>query len=144
MTNLAAIPLREDVASPMAPRNDEEGEEDDLPVRRFHTASSPFTVERELLVTIDSSRADGGKGPVRPGEKVKVTVTTTDPQGKPVPAELSLAMVEQSLLDRFAWPLPAIDAFFRGQRRQPAVRTMSSDTLASRISTQPIHHGLLA
>ena len=43
-----------------------------------------------------------------------MTVTTTDPQGKPVAAELSLAMVEQSLLERFASPLPSIGDFFRG------------------------------
>ena len=122
----------------------DDDEDADLPVRRFHTASSPFTVERELLVTIETARADGGKGPVRPGEKVKVTVTTTDPQGKPVAAELSLAMVEQSLLDRFGWPMPAIDDFFRGQRRQPAVRTTSSITFDYRPATQPINPRLLA
>ena len=47
------------------------------------------------------SRKGEAKGPVRPGEEVEVTITTTDPQGKPVAAEVSLAMVEQSLLERF-------------------------------------------
>ena len=84
------------------------------PIIRFHTASSPFTVERDLRVKIATKRKsprpnslpDGPGTKVRPGDDVEVTITTTDPQGKPVAAELSLAMVEQSLLERFASPLP--------------------------------------
>ena len=58
-----------------------------------------------------------GDGEVKPGEEVEVAVTTTDPQGRPLAAELSLAMIEQSLLDRFASNVAAIDDFFRGARR---------------------------
>ena len=47
---------------------------------------------------------------------------TRDLAGKPVAAELSLAMVEQALLARFQSPLPSIQEFFRGARRQSAVR----------------------
>ncbi len=106
-----------------------------LPIVRFHTSTSPFTVERDLRVKIATKRKDPhplplsqrerGKG-VRPGDELEVTVTTTDPQGKPVAAELSLAMVEQSLLERFASPLPSIGDFFRGAQREPAVRCTSS------------------
>ena len=71
-------------------------------------------------------------------------ITATDPQGKPVAAELSLAMIEQSLLDRFSWPVPAIGEFFRGTPRQSAVRTTSSITFAYRPSTRPIDRHLLA
>ena len=53
-------------------------------------------------------------------------------------------MVEQSLLDRFAWPVPAIQDFFRGEPRQSAVRTTSSITFAYRPATQPINPRLLA
>ena len=73
-----------------------------------------------------------------------MTVTTTDPQGKPVAAELSLAMVEQSLLERFASPLPSIGDFFRGAQREPAVRCTSSITFSYRPATQPINPRLLA
>jgi hypothetical protein len=111
---------------------------------RFHTASSPFTVERELRVEITSKRTGDGKGPVRPGEEIAVTVKTTDPQGKPVAAELSLAMVEKSLLDRFASSLAPIGTFFRGNPREPAVRTTSSITFAYNPSTRPINPRLLA
>ncbi|MHC4180255.1 MAG: MG2 domain-containing protein, partial [Planctomycetota bacterium] len=124
---------------------------DDKPLRRFHTASSPFTVQRDLRVQIavhkaaTGGRADEpGKGPVRPGEEVEVTITTTDPQGKPVAAELSLAMVEQSLLERFPWQVAAIQDFFRGTPRQPAVRTTSSITFAYNPSTCAINPRLLA
>ena len=75
---------------------------------------SPFTVERDLKVKIATKRKGDAKGPIRPGEEIEVTVTTTDPQGKPVAAEVSLAMVEQSLLDRFGWQVRPIQDFFRG------------------------------
>ena len=117
---------------------------DDKPMRRFHQASSPFSVERDLRVTITTKRADDKKGPARPGEEVEVTVTTTDPQGKPVSAELSLAMVEQALLERFKPQISSIEEFFRGTRRQSAVRTTSSVTFAYRPTTRRINPNLLA
>jgi len=115
----------------------------DKPVRRFHTASSPFTVQRDLRLSVSCKRTGDAKGPVRPGEEVRVTLRSTDPQGKPVAAEVSLAMIEQSLLERFAWPVPPIADFFRGQPRQPAVRTTSSITFAYSPSTRRINPQLL-
>ena len=82
--------------------------------------------------------------PLLPGEEIEVAVTTTDPQGKPVSAEASLAMVEQSLLDRFGWKIPAIGDFFRAERRQPVVRSTSSITFAYTPQTRPINALLLA
>ncbi|MCR4414076.1 MAG: MG2 domain-containing protein, partial [Thermoguttaceae bacterium] len=114
------------------------------PVRRFHTASSPFAVERDLRVAVATKRKGDAKGPIRPGEEIEVTVTTTDPQGHPVPAELSLAMVEQSLLERFPWSVPPISEFFRGNLRQTAVRTTSSITFSYRPATKPVNPQLLA
>jgi len=112
--------------------------------RRFHLASSPFQVERQLRVGLTSHRKGDPQTPIRPGDEVEVTITTTDPQGKPVSAELSLALVEQALLDRFAWEVPAIQDFFRGNPRQAAVRTTSSITFAYRPSTRQINPRLLA
>lgn len=114
------------------------------PVQRFHTASSPFSVERNLRVTVSVQRKAGAAGPIQPGETVEVAVSTTDPEGRPVSAELSLAMVEQALLERFTWPVPPIDEFFRGNPRQPAVRTTSSITFSYRPATRPIPAQLLA
>jgi len=113
-------------------------------VRRFHEATSPIDVQRDLRLAISTKRKDGAAGPIRPGEDVEVTLTATDPQGKPVSAEISLAMVEQSLLERFGSQVPAIQDFFRGQRRQPAVRTTSSITFAYHPVTRPISPRLLA
>jgi uncharacterized protein YfaS (alpha-2-macroglobulin family)/tetratricopeptide (TPR) repeat protein len=112
--------------------------------KRFHEANSPFTVERELNVTIASKPKKDADGSVRPGEDLEVTVTTTDPQGNPVSAEVGLAMVEQALLERFPSPIAAIQDFFRGQPRQTAVRTTSSITFEYRPSTRPINRRLLA
>lgn len=116
--------------------------------RRFHETSSPFAVERELNVRLQYRRkAAGGDqpdAPLRPGEAIEVTVDASDPQGKPVAAELSLALVEQALLQRFASPLPPIDKFFRGSHRQSAVRTASSIVFAYRPETRPINPRLLA
>jgi alpha-2-macroglobulin len=121
-----------------------EPKDDKAAPRRFHEASSPFTVQRDLRVSLSVKRKGEGTGPIRPGEDVEVTLTATDPQGKPVSAEISLAMVEQSLLDRFASPLPAIQDFFRGARREPAVRTTSSITFAYHPATRAINRSLLA
>jgi len=130
-----AQPVPPEVAAPFAPAEQP---------RRFHLASSPFEIQRELRVTLSARRKGDPDAPVRPGDEVEVTVITTDPQGKPVSAELSLALVEQALLDRFAWEVPAIQDFFRGHRRRLAVRTSSSITFAYRPATQPINPRLLA
>jgi len=114
------------------------------PPQRFHEASSPFTVVRDLKVSLSCRRKDDEKGPMKPGEPMEVTVTTTDPQGRPVAAEVSLAMVEQALLSQFEWPMPPIDEFFRTGRREPAVRTTSSITFAYRPATTFINPLLLA
>ena len=53
-------------------------------------------------------------------------------------------MVEQSLLERFASPLPSIGDFFRGVPRESAVRCTSSITFSYRPATQPINPRLLA
>jgi len=124
-----------------------EGKEQPEPARskprRFHTAASPLAVERDLNVTLACQRK-GGAGPIRPGEAVEVTVTTTDPQQKPVPAEVSLTMVHQSLADRFAWPAGSIEAFFRAQARASTIHTASSIVFADQPQTQAIHPRLLA
>ena len=119
-------------------------QDDDGPARRFHEATSSFFVSRKLHVDVAIQRRDGAAGAPRPGEEVELKVTTTDPQGKPRAAEVSLAMVEQALLSRFARSTAPIDAFFRSQPRQSAVRTNSSIVFAYRPPTQRINRHLLA
>jgi hypothetical protein len=109
-------------------------------LRRLHSAASGFTVERDLRVAMAWKPTEN----LRPGAEIEVTFTTTDPTGKPVPAELSLAMVEQALLERFAANSPAIQDYFRGELRQAAVRTASSITFAYQPATHPIDARLLA
>ena len=113
-------------------------------VGRFHAAASPFSVERDLRIQLEVRPADGDAESIEPGDAVEVVITATDPQGKPVEAELSLAMVEQSLLARFGSPLGNMGQFFFGARRQSAVRTTSSITFAYRPKTRAINARLLA
>lgn len=110
---------------------------------RFHEASSPFTVERGLKINI-ARKPKQGNGPLRPGDEMELVVTTTDPQGKPISAEVGLAMVEQALLDRFTGSVGVIGDFFRGQAREPAVRTTSSATFCYHPETRSINQQLLA
>jgi len=112
-------------------------------VVRFHQAASPFQVERDLQVKITHERK-GGKGPVRPGDEMELKITTTDPQGKPVAAEVSLAMIDQALLDLFGQSNPEIQSFFQGAYRQSAVRMTSTVTFAYRPKSRPINAQLLA
>jgi hypothetical protein len=116
---------------------------DQPPPLRFHTAASSFVVERDLQVKI-ATRRTAGEGPVRPGDEVEVTITTTDGQGQGVSAEVSLAMIEQALLDRFGFNLEAIQDFFRGVHRQAAFRTTSSVGFQSLPETRFINPALLA
>ena len=110
----------------------------------FHEATSPFSVERDLRVKLAVRPKNAKSDAPKPGDEVEVTVTTTDPQGRPVAAEVSLAAVEQSLLDRFGDHAAPIHEFFRGPRRESAVRTTSSVTFAYAPATHPIDPRLLA
>ena len=126
-----------------APKDPPKGEPQ-KPVVRFHMANSPFTVERNLKVELVTRRKGDAKAPIRPGDEVELVVKTTDPQGQPVPAELSVAMIEPSLLAMFGWNVGPIDEAFRGNVREPAMRTNSSITFAYRPATRPIDRHLLA
>jgi len=114
------------------------------PLARFHEANSPFVVERDLKVKFETRRKNNATGPVLPGEEMDVVITTTDPAGKPLAAEVSLAMVEQALLDRYSFATGPIGEFFGGGLRAPAVRTAASITFVYNPSTQKINPRLLA
>ena len=80
-------------------------------------------VERDLKVEIAVA-----KPAVAPGDSVEIDVTTVDQLGRPVPAELSIAVVDQSLLRLFNDSLPPIGPFFFGQTRTGAFATEATNT----------------
>jgi len=89
---------------------------------QFHEASVDFRLERELHVSIQARAEE-----VAPGEEATVDVMITDQNGKPVQAEFSLAVVDESIFARFADGLPELGGYFLQERMRPlAFRTESS------------------
>ena len=99
----------------------------------FHEARLDVRVERDLRVTIVPRAPSVG-----PGGEVEVEVGTTDQNGKPVAAELSIALVDRSLLRLFGDRLPTIDRFFYDQSRTSAFATQSSATFRYQPATVPV------
>ncbi|WP_158265496.1 tetratricopeptide repeat protein [Blastopirellula marina] len=104
---------------------------------RFHTADSEFQVERDLKIELKLPEN------ARPGETVKAILRTTDALGNPLPAELSLALVEKSLLDQFppTWAKPS--DFWQGNARVFAMRATSSIDFHYQPATEQINKRLL-
>ncbi len=91
-------------------------------------------VERDLRVTIAAA-----KPVVGPGEPIELEVTTVDQLGRPVAAELSIAMVDQSLLRLFHDSLPEIGPFFYNQTRTGAFATEATNTFRYEPQTAPVN-----
>ena len=83
--------------------------------RDLRSVSKDFTVERELKVTVKPL-----KEAFLPGESGKVEISVTDQTGKPVEAELSLALVNESLFAIFPDNLTPIRDFFQRDARRYA------------------------
>ncbi len=96
----------------------------------FDEARLDISVERDLRVAIKPL-----KPTVEPGGEVEVEVTTFDQLGKPVAAELSLALVDQSLLRLFEDKLPAIGSYFYDQTRTGAFSTSATNTFTDQAQT---------
>jgi tetratricopeptide (TPR) repeat protein len=96
-------------------------------------ANLDIEVERDLRVTIAPV-----KPVVAPGETIEVDVTTVDQLGRPVAAELSIAMVDQSLLRLYRDSLPEIGPFFYNQTRTGAFATESTNTFHYEPQTAPV------
>lgn len=122
---------------------------------KFHQAQSEFLVARKLNIKLTSRRAQPAgfarpkaRGPrpagLAPGDQLTVEVVTTDPQGKPVAAEIALGLIQRNLLDRFEEHQGAIAAYFGGGYRQPSVRAFTSATFHYRPKTRGISKYLLA
>ncbi|MFC1805561.1 tetratricopeptide repeat protein, partial [Planctomycetota bacterium] len=78
----------------------------------FHTAAKHLAVLKMLKVAIETSKKE-----LAPGEEVTVTVKTTDQAGKPVAAEMSLAIVDEALYARYKDKLPKLSDLFHQRRR---------------------------
>jgi tetratricopeptide (TPR) repeat protein len=104
----------------------------------FHRAEINLRVERDLRVTLKPAKPSVG-----PGEEVEVEVTTVDQLGKPVSAELSLALVDEALLRLYGDALPPIGRFFYDQTRIGAFATESSNTFRYAPATQPVAEALV-
>lgn len=105
---------------------------------RFHTADSVFQVERDLRIEMKLPKN------ARPGDSIRAELKTTDALGNPLPAELSLALVEKSLLDQFPpnWTKPS--TFWQGNPRVFAMRATSSIDFHYQPTTEEIDEQLLA
>jgi tetratricopeptide (TPR) repeat protein len=90
--------------------------------QELRTASKDFKVERELKVTVKPV-----KDVVLPGQDAQIELTVTDQLGKPVKAELSLALVDEALFAIFPDTTPKIlDFFQRDARRHAELRAIST------------------
>ena len=99
----------------------------------FDSASLDVLVQRDLRVTIAPTKPTVG-----PGEEVELDVMTVDQLGKPVAAEISVALVDRSLLRLFGDKLPEIGPFFYSQTRTGAFNTASTNTFSYNPGTLPV------
>ena len=105
----------------------------------FHAASSQFRVAQKLKIAIKPS-ADK----VKPGEDLKVDIQVTDARGKPVSTELSLAMIQANLLERYTDAQVMVDQFFADNFRSSSVRQSSSCTFKYQPKTRLVSAFLIA
>ncbi len=100
----------------------------------FHQAQKEFSVVQQLNIGIAVKETEF----FTPGETVVVTMTTTDQNGKPVSAEISLAMVDESLYAQYAELIPPMKDVFYNQRRGLLSKTDSSCTFRFDAVTKEI------
>ncbi len=101
--------------------------------RAFDQARLDVRVERDLRVTLQPR-----KPAVGPGEEVEVDVTTVDQLGKPVAAEVAMALVDRSLLRLFDDKMPPIGRYFHDQARTGAFATEATNTFRDEPATRPV------
>jgi tetratricopeptide (TPR) repeat protein len=100
---------------------------------KFDQAKLDIQVERDLRVTVTPV-----KPLVGPGENVVLDVTTVDQLGRPASAELSIAMIDQSLLRLYGDRMPPIAGFFYNQSRTGAFSTEATNTFRYAPATVPV------
>jgi len=99
----------------------------------FHEARLDLRVERDLRVTVAPAKPTVG-----PGGPVEVEVTTLDQLGRPVAAEVSLALVDKALLRLHGDSLPPIGRFFYDQSRTGAFATEATNTFRYAPATMTV------
>jgi alpha-2-macroglobulin len=104
----------------------------------FHATQTDFLVERELAIALKPNKTT-----LSPGEDLEVVLTVTDPQGKPVSAELSLALIQKNLLEYFGGGPAPIAGVYTGSRK-PAMRVQTSTVFEYRPKARGISELLLA
>ena len=80
---------------------------------------------------------------VGPGDPIELDITAVDQLGRPVSAELSIAMVDQSLLRMFNDRLPGIGSFFYSQTRTGAFSTEATNTFRYEPGTVPVSQAVV-
>lgn len=105
---------------------------------KLHEAGDEVYVFKYLQVDVAADRPE-----VKPGEKASYTITTTDQRGQPVSAEVSVAVVDSSILALRPDGTPQIKPFFYDQRRTHAVNTGSSYSFRYAGNTRETNRALL-
>ena len=105
---------------------------------RFHATQTDFLVGRELQVALKPDKTT-----LKPGDELALDLAITDPQGRPISAELSLALIEKNLLEHFGGGAAPIHEVYVGARR-PAMRVQSSTTFEYKPRARGISELLLA
>ncbi|MGV3660009.1 MAG: MG2 domain-containing protein [Prosthecobacter sp.] len=111
---------------------------------KLHSARRGFRVKRPLKIEIQTPDK-----PAKPGETVDVVLTTTDAGGRPVAAELSLALASAAFFDQHPDRTEDLDEFFHGSlRRATSLRTASNagfrHSAASKLLTKDENGNLIA
>lgn len=97
---------------------------------KFDEARLDVRVERDLRVKVQPTKSATG-----PGEEVEVEITTEDQLGRPVAAEVALALVDESLLRLYDDNRPPIGRFFYDQTRTGAFTTASTNVFTYNAET---------
>ena len=100
---------------------------------RFDDARLDVRVLRDLRVEAHPVRPVVG-----PGEAVEWEIRTTDQLGRPVAAELSLALVDKALLRLHGDPLPPIGRVFYDQTRAGAFADQATNTFRYAPESTPV------
>ncbi len=105
---------------------------------RLESASLPFTVERQLKITIQPEKQE-----YLPGENARITVDVKDHLGDPVESEFSLALVNEALFARYSDPAgDIIDFFQRDAFREAAMVLQTSCTFSYLARTVAVNRDI--
>lgn len=105
---------------------------------RLHTAVREFRVARDLQLSLAIPAV------ARPGSEVEVVVVAKDTEGRPVSAEVSLALVDEALLALAGTTTPRIGEFFHGELRDTRFAIASSCTWSYQGPARRVSEALLA